>query len=134
MSNDSSDSGRFAPTEASPIVELSKITDKITKGFVCPACGHLSIEEDEIIGMTCPKCLQKWLINNDIQQMVSISDIDSHHGSALIPTIKCESSKSFKIERKEKLIDEEDISNVFPVSGDEDLPETKIMSLDDIES
>jgi hypothetical protein len=67
---------------------LTKRTDKVPKGFVCPSCGHLAVDEDEILGMICPKCLQQWLIEQNVQQMVPIKDMKDERDSALVPTIK----------------------------------------------
>jgi hypothetical protein len=93
MSTKDSDSDRFRPTQTHPIVELTKRTDKIPKGFVCPSCGHLAVEEDEILGMICPKCLQQWLADQNVQQMVSIGELHDDRESALVPTIKVDDIK-----------------------------------------
>lgn len=95
MSTKDSDSDRFRPTQTHPIVELTKRTDKIPKGFVCPTCGHLAIDEDEVLGMICPKCLQEWLVGQNVQQMVPINELKEERDSALVPTIKVAEKVTF---------------------------------------
>ena len=87
MEKNDGDSDRFRPTQMHPIHELTKRTDKIPKGFLCPSCGHLAVDEDEILGATCPKCLQQWLIEQKVQQMVPISELQDERESALVHTI-----------------------------------------------
>jgi DNA-directed RNA polymerase subunit RPC12/RpoP len=84
----SSDSDKLLPTSIPPIEELTHRTGKIPKGYVCPSCGHLAVDEDELIGMTCPKCLQKWLVDQQVTQLVPIQDIAKERDSALVRTIK----------------------------------------------
>jgi hypothetical protein len=88
MSIQKSDSDRFIPTQMHPIIEIVKNSKNEIRGYVCPTCGHLATEECELLGMTCPKCLQKWLEKNDVQQMVAIKDLKEERDSALDPTIK----------------------------------------------
>ena len=84
----SSDSEMFSPTQTHPVIELTSRANKKLEGYVCPTCGHLAVEEDEIIGLTCPKCLQKWLVEHEVQQLVPVSDYKEERDSALVPTIK----------------------------------------------
>lgn len=90
MSKKEGDSDRFHPTQTHPIAELTSRMNKVPNGFVCPSCGHLAVDEDELLGVTCPKCLQQWLIDQNVQQMVPISELQDERDSALVPTIKVE--------------------------------------------
>jgi hypothetical protein len=88
MSKKDGDSDRFHPTQTHPISDLTSRTNKVPTGFVCPSCGHLAVDEDEILGMICPKCLQQWLIEQNVQQMVAIRELKDDRDSALVPTMK----------------------------------------------
>jgi Zn-finger nucleic acid-binding protein len=68
-------------------MELTSRSTKKPEGFVCPSCGHLAVHEDETIGLTCPKCLQQWLEEQNVNQMVPISELQEERDSALVPTI-----------------------------------------------
>jgi hypothetical protein len=46
------------------------------------------VDEDELLGLTCPKCLQKWLEDQNVNQMVPIKELKDERDSALVPTIK----------------------------------------------
>jgi hypothetical protein len=122
MSNTESDSDRFKPTQSHPVLELTKRTDKIPKGFVCPSCGHLAIEEDEIIGATCPKCLQQWLIDQKVQQMVTISELNDDRGSALVPTIKVPliPMETHPYDETTKIMTKDDVKKVKKVTDSDD--------------
>jgi hypothetical protein len=85
---DDGDSDRFRPSTENPIVAITKRTDKIPQGYVCTICGHLALDECEIIGLICPRCLQKYLAENNVPQMVPIKDLKDETDSALVPTIK----------------------------------------------
>ncbi len=88
MNDPENESDRFHPTQAHPIVDITNRTKKKPEGLVCPTCGHLAVEDDEIIGRTCPKCLQLWLEQKNVQQMVPINELKEDRDSALVPTIK----------------------------------------------
>lgn len=86
---DDGDSDRFRPSTENPIVAITHRTNKIPQGFVCPECGHLAVDECDILGLSCPKCLQRILAEeNKVPQMVPIKDLKDETDSALVPTIK----------------------------------------------
>lgn len=88
MNESDTESDRFHPTQAHPIVDITNRTQKKPEGLVCPTCGHLAVDEDDLIGKTCPKCLQLWLEQKHVQQMVPIHELKEDRDSALVPTIK----------------------------------------------
>lgn len=86
------DSDVYRPTSYSPISYLTNRFNKDAMGLVCPKCGHLAKEEDELIGNCCPKCLQNWLIDQGIEQLIPIKELTDERDSALFPTIKVDKS------------------------------------------
>jgi DNA-directed RNA polymerase subunit RPC12/RpoP len=84
----SSESDKLLPTSVPPIEEIAHRTGRIPKGYVCPSCGHLAVDEDELLGLTCPKCLQQWLVDQQVSQMVSIKEMATDRDSALMKTVK----------------------------------------------
>lgn len=115
MVKDDGDSDRFRPTPENPIVEITKRTNKIPQGFVCQKCGHLAVDECDIIGLTCPKCLQKYLEENNVPQMVPIQDIKTEIDSALVPTIKSPKPSNEATTKIMKLNDETDNDTIRKV-------------------
>jgi hypothetical protein len=100
------DSDRYNPSEDHSLADITNRTGKHAKGYVCPKCGHLSVDEDELLGKICPKCLQEWLIDHNVQQMSLIDELKTEKDSALVPTIKenkiiCNGDDTTKIMPKE---------------------------------
>lgn len=78
-------SNEYTPT---PSHTLPAFRGGIIRGYVCPACGHLTIDEDEILGLACPKCFQKWA-QEHITQMITVKEAvekDKEKDIALEPT------------------------------------------------
>lgn len=87
MSPTPSDSDRYNPTTADPLGDLTKRTQKAS-GYVCPQCGFLTPEEDELLGLTCPKCLQEFIKASGVPQLIPVQQHTEEHDSALVPSIK----------------------------------------------
>jgi ribosomal protein L37AE/L43A len=90
-------SAEYSPT---PSHALPAFRGGIARGYVCPKCGHLSLEENELLGLTCPKCFQVWAEKN-ITQMITVKDAiekDKEQDFALEPTKSyTPNTKEFKV-------------------------------------
>lgn len=104
-------SAEYTPT---PDQQLPAFRGGIPRGYVCPKCGHMELEVDDIFGLTCKICFSQWLKDNNFQQLVSVKDMveqDKERKIALEPTQKHEITTIQFKEATTKIIKKEEIKN-----------------------